>query len=189
MIRVRNFQEVTQEVLVDDMGGEVSGMGSNQSPAQQREDKVQEPVHEMVGEFVHFALITVFDDGQCTENMQLLVKVVIQEREIDLIWPVKISKDIAATPVKLSNMIIHEEQTQELVNKIVEKLVVEVYMPTENISPDTSVVQIEVRYEVLIDKNLQPMSEVVAESKQKNFEEMLKLEEDRSDDHKIDLEL
>jgi hypothetical protein len=65
--------------------------------------------------------------------------------------------------------------------------VVEVLQPKGG----TSVIAAEqpVQCRIVLDKDIQPISEYVAEAKQKRFEDLLRHEEGRSDDHKIDMEL
>jgi hypothetical protein len=42
----------------------------------------------------HYALIAIFEDGQCIDNGQLIIKVVIQEINLDIIVPVEILNSV-----------------------------------------------------------------------------------------------
>jgi hypothetical protein len=90
-------------------------------------------------------------------------------------------------------MLQDPETRQRLCDKVSDKLVVEVIETRQrneeqllNEGQEQFRTQ---RLQISHDKDIQPMSDHLAECKQKRFEELLRHEEGRGDDQKIDREL
>jgi hypothetical protein len=120
----------------------------------------------------HYALIAIFEDGQCIDKGLLIIKVVIQEIGIDIIMPVEIINSVY--PVHQLSKIFLDDKKIEICDKIIDKLVI-----TQE--SDKTIMQLE--------KDIKPMSEYVQEGKLLKFQQMLRQLEGREDDDKIQMEI
>ena len=70
----------------------------------------------------YFGLIAFFDDGQCLDKNEIILKIVIQDSGIDLIQSLEIPKQLIQGD-KLKELLV-PSQTAEIFQTIVDKLVV-----------------------------------------------------------------
>ena len=78
----------------------------------------------------YFGLIAFFDDGQCLDKNEIIVKIVIQDSNIDLIQSLEIPKQLISGD-KLRDL-LNPSKTAEIFHTIVDKLVVnETYIEYE----------------------------------------------------------
>lgn len=103
-----------------------------------------------------------------------------------MIDEVEISPEVVST--KQLQQIKNEEYKIEICSTIIDKLVLSGYQPRNN-GGFTEAAQEERQFLLKMEKDIQPMSEYVAQAKQKRFEEMLRHEEGRHDDDKVEMEL
>ena len=73
----------------------------------------------------YYALVAIFDDGQCLDRGAVIIKVVIQEEGIDVIDEVEILPEILSTQ-KLQQ-IKSEECKIEICSTVIDKLVLSAY--------------------------------------------------------------
>ena len=103
-----------------------------------------------------------------------------------MIDEVEILPEVVST--KQLQQIKNEEYKIEVCSTIIDKLVLSEYQQ-RNDGGFTEVVQEERQFLLKMEKDIQQMSEYIAQAKQMRFEEMLRHEEGRHDDDKVEMEL
>ena len=121
------------------------------------------------------------------EKGELVIKVVIQDLQIDVIFPVRIINEVVSE--ELFSEVLQPERKTEVCEKIIDKLVLtEIVFQSVNILDETEM-QTETKYILQLEKDIVPMSDIIAHSKQVTFEETLRHQEGRNDDRKIQMEI
>lgn len=70
----------------------------------------------------YYALIAVFDDGQCVQKGELIIKIVIQELQIDVMSSVEIIKEVV--PLARLRDIATEDHRLQICEEVIDKLVI-----------------------------------------------------------------
>lgn len=139
----------------------------------------------LVGDPSNFdALVAIFVDGQCLERSEVIIKVVIQELQVDIIQNVFVQKEILSRE-SLGQMLIPEKR-EELCGQIINQLILEEYVAVGQAALNVRQLR---RLELVLDSEIQPMTAQLLEAKQKTFEEMLRHEEGRETDDNIQMEI
>ena len=69
----------------------------NEEPEQLDKGAFSLPLHEEESFTNYYALVAIFDDGQCLDKGTVIIKVVIQEQGIDVIDEVEILPEVLST--------------------------------------------------------------------------------------------
>lgn len=120
---------------------------------------------------------------------QLLIKVVIQEKNIAVACRVDILKQVTGHR-KLSEHLASVESTQRLCEQISTKLVVEVTEQRYRFGDADQLPPLDgPTLRIVHDKNVSSMADELSAAKQQRFQEILRQEEGRGDDQNIQMEL